>query len=146
MKKLIYLLLGLLGFTACDENGGMGGLVCEYGTPTVDFTVKGRVTDKTGNPIKGIVVSSKEVSSFSENGVLEVVTGEDGGFATQKVKAIGIRGKLVFTDTDGVENGGEFETLTVDLNTLPETKVAEGDGGWYGGEYEVTADVKLKEK
>ena len=57
-----------------------------------------------------------------------------------------IHGILLFTDIDGVENGGEFETLTVDLNTLPETKVAEGDGGWYGGKYEVTADVKLKEK
>ena len=141
MKKLISLLLGLLGFTACDENGGMGGLVCEYGTPTVDFTVKGRVTDKTGNPIKGIVVSSTDTGA-----ALEAVTAADGSFTTNKVKDFSIFGKLVFTDTDGVENGGEFETLTVDLNTLPETKVAEGDGGWYGGEYEVAADVKLKEK
>ena len=140
MKKLIYLLLGLLGFTACDENGGTGGLVCEYGTPTVDFTVKGRVTDTQGKPIKGIVVSSKDVYG------LDAVTGEDGHFATKTIPAVGIHGTLLFTDIDGVENGGEFETLTVDINTLPETKVAEGDGGWYGGEYEVTADVKLKEK
>lgn len=141
MKKLIYLLLGLLGFTACDENGGTGGLVCEYGTPTVDFSVKGRVTDTQGNPIKGIVVSSTDTGA-----ALEAVTAADGSFTTNKVKDFSIFGKLVFTDTDGAENGGEFETLTVDLNTLPETKVAEGDGGWYGGEYEVTADVKLKEK
>lgn len=135
MKKLIYLLLGLLGFTACEESE-----MCEYGTPTVDFTVKGRVTDTQGKPIKGIVVSSKDVYG------LDAVTGEDGHFATKTIPAVGIHGTLLFTDIDGVENGGEFETLTVDLNTLPETKVAEGDGGWYGGEYEVTADVKLKEK
>lgn len=135
MKKLIYLLIGALGFTACEESE-----MCEYGTPTVDFTVKGRVTDADGKPVKGIVVSSKDVYG------LDAVTGEDGHFATKTIQAVGIHGTLLFTDTDGAENGGEFETLTVDLNTLPETKVVEGDGDWYMGEYEVTADVKLKAK
>ena len=144
MRRLFYLLLGALGFTACNDNSN--GMMCEYGTPTVSFNVKGRVTDADGKPIKGIVVSSTEVNSFSENGGLEAVTGEDGRFTTQKVKAIGIHGKLLFTDIDGAENGGEFETQTVELHTLPETKIAEGDGGWDVGEYEVTANVKLKAK
>ena len=145
MKKLIYLLLGLLGFTACDENGGTGGLVCEYGTPTVDFTVKGRVTDAQGNPIKGIVVSSTGVKNYGAETVLEAVTAEDGSFATEKVTAFSVYGKLVFTDTDGAENGGEFTTKTVDLQTLPKTQITEG-GSWYKGEYEVTADVELRSK
>lgn len=142
MRRLLYLFLGALGFTACSDNS----MMCEYGTPTVQFTVKGRVTDADGKPIKGIVISSKEVNYFSENGGLEAVTGEDGHFATQRVKAIGIHGKLLFTDIDGAENGGEFETQTVELHTLPETKIAEGDGGWDVGKYEVTANVKLKAK
>ena len=135
MRRLIYLLLGALGFTACSES-----MMCEYGSPTVHFTVKGRVTDADGKPIKGIVISSNEVYG------LEAVTGEDGHFATKTIPSTNIHGKLLFTDIDGAENGGEFETLTVDLNTLPETKVAEGDGDWDMGEYEVTADVKLKAK
>lgn len=135
MRRLIYLLLGALGFTACSES-----MMCEYGTPTAHFTVKGRVTDADGKPIKGIVVSSKDVYG------LDAVTGEDGQFATKTIPAVGIHGTLLFTDIDGAENGGEFETQTVDLDTLPETKVAEGDGHWYVGEYEVTADVKLKAK
>ena len=145
MRRLLCLLLGALGFTACSDNS-INSMMCEYGTPTVQFTVKGRVTDADGKPIKGIVVSSTEVNSFSENAGLEAVTGEDGRFTTQKVKAIGIHGKLLFTDIDGAENGGEFETQTVELHTLPETKIAEGDGGWDVGEYEVTANVKLKAK
>ena len=139
MRRLLYLLLGALGFTACSDNS-INSMMCEYGTPTVQFTVKGRVTDADGKPIKGIVISSKDVYG------LDAVTGEDGHFATQKIEAIGIHGTLLFTDIDGAENGGEFETQTVDLDTLPETKVAEGDGDWYMGEYEVTADVKLKAK
>ncbi|MBE6187855.1 MAG: hypothetical protein E7143_01875 [Rikenellaceae bacterium] len=135
MRRLIYLLFGALGFTACSES-----MMCEYGTPTAHFTVKGRVTDADGKPIKGIVISSKDVYG------LDAVTGEDGHFATQKIEAIGIHGTLLFTDIDGTENGGEFETQTVDLDALPETKVAKGDGHWYMGEYEVTADVKLKAK
>ena len=114
--------------------------MCEYGTPTAQFTVKGRVTDADGKPIKGIVISSKDVYG------LDAVTGEDGHFATQKIEAIGIHGTLLFTDIDGAENDGEFETQTVELHTLPETKIAEGDGGWDVGEYEVTANVKLKAK
>ena len=149
MKKLIYLLIGALGFTACSENGdndGGGGAMCEYGTPTVHFAVKGRVTDEDGNPIKGIVISSTGVGDVGVDKTLEAVSAEDGSFATERIKAFSVYGKLTFTDIDGAENGGEFETQTVELHTLPETKIAEGDGGWDVGEYEVTANVKLKAK
>ncbi len=151
MKKLIYLLIGALGFTACSENGdndggGGGGAMCEYGTPTVHFAVKGRVTDADGNPIKGIVISSTGVGDVGVDKTLEAVSAEDGSFATERIKAFSVYGKLTFTDTDGAENGGEFETKTVELHTLPKTQITEGDGSWYSGDYEVTADVKLKAK
>lgn len=140
MKAFIYLLLSLLGFTACKEE-----MRCEYGTPSVDYSVKGRVTDSNGNPIKGIVVSSTGVTDSATGKGLEAVTAEDGSFVTNQVHEFGIFGKLLFTDADGAENGGEFATKTVDLNALPKSQVTEGDS-WYSGQYEVTADVELRKK
>jgi putative lipoprotein (rSAM/lipoprotein system) len=95
MKKLIYLLLGLLGFTACEESE-----MCEYGTPTVDFTVKGRVTDKTGNPIKGIAVESEHKWTS---------TGRDGRFYISGIREC--TDAIYFRDGDGEANGGEFAEL-----------------------------------
>lgn len=145
MKKLLYLLLGILGFTACGEGGAGGGMVCEYGTPTADFTVKGKVTDADGKPIKGIEISSKGLSSFIDGSGLSAVTAEDGTFVTNKIKEFGVGGTLVFTDTDGEANGGEFVTLEKQIGTLPQKQIKDGER-WYRGEYEVTADVKLKKR
>ena len=145
MKKLLYLLLSLLGFTACNEGGAGGGMMCEYGTPTTDFTVKGKVTDAAGVPIKGIVVSSKGLSSFTDGSGLSAVTGEDGTFVTNKIEVISVRGTLVFTDTDGDANGGDFASYDKDLSSLPKSQIKEGEG-WFRGEYEVTADVQLNKK
>lgn len=90
MKKLLYLLLGFLGFTACKEGGigGGGEILCEYGTPTTDYIVKGKVTDSAGVPIKGIVVSSKDVSSFIDCSGLSAVTADDGTFTTNKMRSL----------------------------------------------------------
>lgn len=126
MKKLLYLLLSLLGFTACNEGGAGGGMMCEYGTPTTDFTVKGKVTDAAGVPIKGIVVSSKGLSSFIDGSGLSAVTGEDGTFVTNKIKEFGIDGTLVFTDTDGEANGGDFEKRSFTFGE-PGTQIELGD-------------------
>lgn len=146
MKKLLYLLLGLLGFSACSEGENsnktrddIDNIPCMYGTPTVEFTIKGKVTDSAGVPIKGIVVSS------DRNSDLSAVTGEDGSFTTNKVRAISIYGTLTFTDTDGDANGGDFATKDVSVENLPTVKIKDGEG-WYNGEYEVTADVKLTKK
>ncbi len=145
MKKLLYLLLGILGFTACGEGGAGGGMMCEYGTPTMDYVVKGKVTDKAGTPIKGIVVSAKSRQPYGNAPELSAVTAADGTFVTNKVERTTGSEILVFTDTDGEANGGEFATLEKQISTLPQTQVKEGEG-WYRGEYEFTADVKLEKK
>ena len=116
-----------------------------YGSPTVDFMVKGKVTDSEGTPIKGIVVSSKRVQSYNVGEGINAVTDENGDFVTNQIHQTGIHGTLVFTDVDGAENGGDFETYEKDLSKFPQTQVKEGEG-WYRGEYEVTAEVKLTKK
>ena len=136
MQRLWFAILGVLGFSACDNPP-----LDMYGSPTVDFMVKGKVTDSEGTPIKGIVISSKR--GLSDD--LSAVTDEKGEFVTNKIKEFGVMGTLVFTDVDGAENGGDFETYEKDLSKFPQTQVKEGEG-WYKGEYEVTADVKLNKK
>ena len=140
MKKLLYLMLSLLGFSACGN-----APLDMYGSPTVDFMVKGKVTDSEGTPIKGIVVSSTGLHSFVDGTGLSAVTDENGAFVTNTIKEFGVRGTLVFTDVDGAENGGDFATYEKDLSKLPQTQLKEGEG-WYRGEYEVTAEVKLIKK
>ena len=136
MQRFWFAILGVLGFSACDNPP-----LDMYGSPTVDFMVKGKVTDSEGTPIKGIVISSKR--GLSDD--LSAVTDENGEFVTNKIKEFGVMGTLVFTDVDGAENGGDFETYEKDLSKFPQTQVKEGEG-WYRGEYEVTADVKLNKK
>ena len=155
MKKLLYLLISLLGFTACGEAGlgSLGGgngttqdneggedMPCMYGTPRVEFVVKGKVTDSAGVPIKGILVTAATSTD------LKGVTDENGKFVTNKVSWPSMSGKIFFTDTDGTENGGEFEFHSVDLLSLPKVDVQEGNDPWLIADYEFTADVKLNKK
>ena len=55
MTRLLSGALVALGFTACDdENNGdyPDDYPLEYGSPSVEYRVKGTVTDEAGNPIE----------------------------------------------------------------------------------------------
>ena len=137
-------LLVLLGFEACTgmENGGE-----EYGTPTVDFHVVGQVTDADGKPIEGIRVTTRGYYDFN-NGTMEqtTYTDKEGRYATKEVKSIGIDPgmKIVFEDVDGEANGGLFAADSISSDAMAKEKVKKGDGNWYEGGYELTANAKLK--
>ena len=140
MKRLLYILLGLLGLTSCDHFG-----MAEYGCPNVSFSLKARVVDEAGNPIQGIEVRTEEGARFEYNtgfsdyeGNIDAYGGFWPGVQNQKMQ---------FIDVDGEANGGEFETLTVKIENLIQTE--EGDGNWYNGAYTAdmgTVTMKLKEK
>jgi putative lipoprotein (rSAM/lipoprotein system) len=137
-------LLVLLGFEACTgmENGGE-----EYGTPTVDFHVVGQVTDAEGKPIEGIRVTTRGYYDFND-GTMEqtTYTDKEGRYATKEVKSIGIDPgmKIVFEDVDGEANGGLFAADSISSDAMAKEKVKKGDGNWYEGGYELTANAKLK--
>ena len=137
-------LLVLLGFEACTgmENGGE-----EYGTPTVDFHVVGQVTDAEGKPIEGIRVTTRGYYDFND-GTMEqtTYTDKEGRYATKEVKSIGIDPgmKVVFEDVDGEANGGLFAADSISSDAIAKEKVKKGDGNWYEGGYELTANAKLK--
>ena len=141
MKRLLYILFGLLGLTSCEHFIG----VAEYGCPNVSFSLKARVVDEAGNPIQGIEVRTEDGDHFEyKTGISDYQGYIDayGGFwpGTE-------RGKVQFIDIDGEANGGEFETLTVQIENASQTQ--EGSGNWYHGAYTAdlgTVTMKLKEK
>ncbi len=140
MKRLLYILLGLLGFglQGCDYMG-----VAEYGTPHVRFRVKARVVNEAGEPIQGIEVRTEEGAQFEDNTGFSDYQGcidAYGGFWPGDQYR-----NLHFIDVDGEANGGEYETLVVDSKSVNQTE--EGSGNWYEGSYTTdvgTVTLKLK--
>lgn len=143
-------LLALLGFSACsDENGG--GRV-EYGTPSVDFQVKGQVTDAEGNPIEGIqVVVKPKGDGFADMDTQRYVeadtayTDAKGNFTSHQLNDVFITGQLFFEDVDGEANGGTFQKDSVNLDEAEKVQLEEGDG-WYDGRYELTFNKQLSKE
>ena len=129
MKRFIYFLLALIGFGAGACDNDWGDVVPEYGCPRMNFSLKARVIDEEGNPIAGIEVQTKGHDFYSGNfsdakGNIDVTNNM---FPNPNLE-------IVFTDVDGEENGGEFETLELNISDKVE-KVKEGDGRWYQGDY-----------
>lgn len=105
-EKLLLAAASLLGFaTACENKR----TVDMYGVPPphVGYKVKGKVTDKAGNPIPGIEVNDKANKITS-------ATGGDGSYELSGAVWDRVM-TLTFTDIDGPENGGEFVEKTVDI-------------------------------
>ncbi len=140
-NKLIWMLLAALGFaTACSDVKDDDEPPCEYGTPWVTFSVKGKVTNAAGEPVKGIDVGMEhdnhDYGTFTTN--------ENGEFAIEQGSAFGINTKrkevLVFTDIDGEENGS-YETTKVEVSFVRNEDIPSGN--WYNGDYAATEDVEV---
>lgn len=125
MKKLIYLIMTILGFGAvsCEEIGE--DVAAEYGCPHVDFSLKARVVSEAGVPIEGIMVRVDWIEEY---------TNEEGEVSVNDSVFTGSQYMVRFEDVDGVENGGEFESLTLDIAEKVE-QTADGSGSWYDGAF-----------
>lgn len=146
IQGLLSTLLVLLGFSSCDKLGAL-----EYGSPYVDFQVKGQVTDESGKPIEGIRVTiENETYGFSVNQdnmwkhsfADTVYTDADGRFASHEIEAGYIHGKIFFEDIDGPANGS-FLPDSANLEDL-EQKQIEDEDGWYNGKFEVNVQQELE--
>lgn len=139
MKRLIYALMALLGFgmAGCD---GIDRAAPEYGCPYVNFNLKARVVDEAGEPIPGIEVRlNNEWGKLAESDNLGEIDALGSTFP-------GNQYEIVFKDVDGEANGGEFETLVLDITDKVE-QTAEGEGSWYEGDYKAElGDVTLTRK
>lgn len=126
MKKLMYFLMALVGFgfTSCDD-GGILPAAPEYGCPHVNFSLKARVVDQSGEPIEGIKV---------QTGWIDGHTNQDGEIKVNGTVYPGDQYIAIFEDIDGEANGGEFETLRLDI-TDKVVQTEEGSGSWYDGAF-----------
>lgn len=114
-------------------------LPVEYGTPIVEFSVKGRVVDADAAPVENIEVSAVnhyESVRTASDGTFHL-SGEMTGFEMKDLT-------LCFTDTDGEANGGEFEKITQSVSMI---QTDAGDGKWDNGDYQAdNVEVILKKK
>ena len=133
-EKLLLAAASLLGFaTACENKR----TVDMYGAPYLDYKVKGKVTDREGNPIKGIEVSSQDASP--------VTSGSDGSYELSGREWSG-QTTLTFNDIDGPENGGEFTEKRVTVEFTEADRTGKGKG-WYEGAFSRSGvDATLEKK
>ena len=82
----------------------------EYGVPVVEFSVKGKVMDADFNPIENIEVI---LEGFDED--VATRTTSSGTFLCEGELTDPEKKELVihFIDTDGSENGGDFQEKVV---------------------------------
>jgi putative lipoprotein (rSAM/lipoprotein system) len=131
-SALITGLMAILGFAATCEPR------VEYGTPSAEFVVNGKVTAAgTQVPIENIRVTMQGDTAFTdEQGNYQV--SDKWGFPTDQ--AYDIR----FRDIDNEANGEYQDLDTVAEFTDPE--FTGGDGNWYEGETLLELNVKLTPK
>ncbi|MBR3302805.1 MAG: radical SAM-associated putative lipoprotein [Bacteroidales bacterium] len=136
--KLLIGLLGLLGFSACEEERRE-----MYGSPYATYNLKFQLTDEDNNPLGNTQLHinkdgqplMRNIKTDSEGKIEQSI--KDGG-------ALILDGKnyLVYYEKDNEHHSGTFKEDSVKLNV---TQIEEGKG-WYEGTYELKATLKLKKK
>ena len=140
MRKFICFMLTLLGFGAvvsCEEDEVVPAP--EYGVPYVVYRVSARVVDGEGTSIKGIALMHSGWNTAT------IGLSNDDGVVTATTSDYDLPIELCFVDVDGEDNGGEFETLNLDVTD--EFELIEEGEGWKQGTYEANlGDVTLTQK
>ena len=142
MKNLLKkTLLSILGINVLSSCGAL------YASPHADFEVKGRVSDKDGNPIQGIKVDLCEYNRQEDEYYTllsdTVLTDKDGVFHIRETLInVGDKAILGFNDVDGEDNGGVFESKYMQV---PVVQVSEGkwNDSWDEGDYAVPEEVEV---
>lgn len=135
--------LGVNAAISCDSNIDVapmyGVLVAEYGSPFMEYRIKGKVVNAIGlHPIKGIAVTYINGSTQIESKDT-VWTTSNGEFECHGTDVPTESIILKFTDVDGVENIAEFDSKSVRMALK---KVEDGDGRWNMGVF-TTDDLNI---
>lgn len=136
--KILAFILSFFGLSSCDFYPRV-----EYGTPSADYIVKGKVTDaQTNVPVKGIgiIVPNKLCDT--------VYTNEQGDYKVElnTFPYWNEKMKVIAKDLDGSANGSfESDSLEIEFTSKDQTKKASGN--WYSGTFEKTnQNFKLKQQ
>ncbi len=142
--KLFSFLLIVLGFSACNNDEEQP---VEYGTPTVQFSVKGKVVhaaDKEkGLPDIQVIVDPFPGEEMYSPLVDTVYTDGTGGFEVNSVVGR-VPDKIRISYKELEENAGEvpLKSGEIEVTTLEQT---EAGSGWYKGKYEAEVTIEMEE-
>ncbi|MDR0798865.1 MAG: radical SAM-associated putative lipoprotein [Dysgonamonadaceae bacterium] len=135
--RLILLLLGILGLTNCDID-----MPVEYGSPTGEYQITGTVTNgETGKPIPQIQIVRSLDPDFDVRPDT-LYTNEEGKYIIY-MHGLNTPVNLKFEDIDGEENGGYFQSKTLETAVTKKDQVQKGDGHWYKGKFVKTQNIAL---
>ena len=149
MRRFILFLFTLLGYgamaTSCSEDPRDNEQPVEYGCPWVEFSIKARVVDADGKPIKGIEAKcGYSVEKLDYYECLGLTDG-DGNLNIESGDSSCPR-YMLLTDTDGEANGGEFQDKIVEIKGSFE-QIKEGDGRWFEGVFKAELeDITLDKR
>ncbi len=133
--KILAIILSFFGLSSCDITEPR----VEYGTPSADYIVKGKISDKfTNQPIKGIgvIVPSRVYLKHGDT----VYTNELGEYTLDLKNSFPYwneKMKVIAKDLDAEKNG-IYEKDSIELTFSEKDLVKKGTGNWYDGVYEKT--------
>ena len=142
----IPMLLALLGVSATSCI-----IPCMYGSPTADWTIKGKVVDEKGKGVTGLQVVLSNHYENSDGVIYDqndwpldtLCTGTDGTYVVDGGGFPLSQLKVEIQDVDGPDNGGEFNDVTLIVKEFE----FESGKGWYEGHADITVpDIVLKKK
>ena len=144
MKKIFACLLGLLGFAGCDE---IGNEQVEYGSPYVEFSVKGTVTDGEKAIENAKIEATQTYPYLFSEPWKTLITNAKGEFelsgqvgCSPLDTTIGIR--LVANDP-----GGKYKNDTTEVFFFRnEFSGKKKKDNWFDGSAEKTVNITLKKK
>ena len=149
--RFFSMLLALLGLGAgCEE---LGIVEVMYGSPTAHFSVKGKVTDESGNPIQNIEVYLYGVTNYEgqdyavPNPGQPVMTDSKGTYLIERSDRPYSAIQVNVKDIDGASNGGEFASDSLRNSSFTFIKDKNDKSAWSVGTADIKMpDIKLKKK
>ena len=132
LKLKNWFLVSLAGLMGVN----MSSCGLEYGCPEAEYTVKGKVTNPSGEPIPGIKVTGNwdnDITSASGDYILSARV--EPLYPEETIQ-------IVFADVDSSENGS-YQNDTVPV-TFQYSELTGGDGHWYEGSATKTLNVTLQ--
>ncbi len=143
--------LSLLGFSGCEAINNIIEHPAEYGMPHANYKLLGDVSDSKGQPVKGIRVVFAPNGNSAENPWANdtLFTDDKGHFERDHAKFdfgwLDDNVTFLAEDIDGEENGSFKSKELVGKDHITVTKMKEGDGKWYTGDFEISAKITLEE-
>lgn len=136
MRRIIFGILAVaaFAFVGCDKDG--------KNDPYYVLYVAGTVVDEAGEPIQGIHAYPEGGDFQGRDGY----TDYQGKFGGHSYLAPRNKWVIVFEDVDGEYNGGEYESLTIDISSKVTPPRTPDEGGFSGSGYVEMDTIVLKKK